>query len=141
MHKITDDEIITLLKENRFKATPQRLAICRFVLESHDHPSAEQIYTTIRKDYPTISLATVYKTLGLLDTIGLISELRFNATHTRYDPKMSLHINIICPKCLNIDDFESNSLNKTWQAIISDIEGEILGQRIDVYKLCKNCKK
>ena len=46
-----------------------------------------------------------------------------------------------CPKCLNIDDFESNSLNKTWQAIISDIEGEILGQRIDVYKLCKNCKK
>ena len=63
MHKITDDEIITLLKENRFKATPQRLAICRFVLESHDHPSAEQIYTTIRKDYPTISLATVYKTL------------------------------------------------------------------------------
>ena len=66
MHTVTDEEIISLLKGNSFKVTPQRLAICKSVLESHDHPSAEQIYKDIKKKHPTISLATVYKTLGLL---------------------------------------------------------------------------
>ncbi len=141
MNKITEEEIIALLKENLFKVTPQRLEICKIVLESQDHPSAEKIFTDIRKKHPTISLATVYKTLGLLEEIGLINELQFNDTHTRYDPKTSLHINIICPKCLNIKDYESDTLKKSWQTIISDIEGEIEGQRIDLYKICKNCKK
>ena len=141
MHKVTDEEIIKSLKENNFKITPQRLAICRSVLESDNHPSAEEIYKDIKKIHSTISLATVYKTLGLLVSIGLISELRFDEMHTRYDPKQSLHINIICPECLSISDFESNTLNKTWHSIVVEIEGEILGQRIDVYRLCKNCEK
>ena len=71
--------------------------------------------------------------------MGLISELRFDETHTRYDPKTSLHINIICPNCLEIHDFESESLNKKWQTIVEDIKGEVLGQRIDMYRLCENC--
>ena len=141
MHEVTDEEIIKLLKENNCKVTPQRLSICRSVLESHYHPSAEQIYKDIKKIHPTISLATVYKTLGLLVSIGLVSELRFDENHTRYDPKQSLHINIICPECLGIQDYETDSLKDTWNTIISDIEGEILGQRIDVYKLCKDCEK
>ena len=141
MHRISDEEIIKLLKEKRFKVTPQRLAICKYVLESHDHPSAEQVYAETKKKHPTISLATVYKTLGLLESLGLISELRFDENHSRYDPKVTLHINIICPKCLEVHDFESNTLNESWKRIISDIEGEILGQRIDVYKFCNKCEK
>ena len=98
-------------------------------------------YTRIRKEYPTISLATVYKTLALLESIGLVKELRFNEDLTRYDPKIDLHINIVCPKCFRIGDYESDTLNKLWQIIISDIKGEIQGQRIDLYKFCENCEE
>ena len=140
MSNLSKKEIIGILKNNNLKATPQRLAICKSVLSSTDHPSAEQVFESIKDNHPTISLATVYKTLSLLYEIGLLHELRFNEKHTRYDPKTTLHINIVCPKCMEISDHESKTLNSHWKEIISDIEGEILGQRLDVYKLCNNCR-
>ena len=139
MSKISEKEIIGILKENKLKVTPQRIAICKAVLSSANHPSVEQIFEIIKKDHPTISLATIYTTLSLLFEIGLVEELRFNGKHTRYDPKTTLHINIICPKCMEIQDYESNTLKTLWKKIISDINGEILGQRLDVYKLCEKC--
>ena len=141
MQKISEEEIIKILKENRFKVTPQRLAICKAVLSSTNHPSAEQVYENIKQKYPTISRATVYKTLSLLKEIGLISELRFNDTYTRYDPNISLHINIVCPVCLSIYDFKSEKLSNSWKSVISDIEGKIIGHRIDVYKICEKCEE
>ena len=138
--KISDDRIIQLLKQNNLKVTPQRLSICRVVLSSTNHPSAEEIYDIVKKEHRTISLATVYKTLNLLNKIGLISELRFNGNFSRYDSKSEVHINIVCPKCMKIEDYESKKLNEIWENILSDIKGDIKGQRIDVYKLCENCK-
>jgi Fur family peroxide stress response transcriptional regulator len=139
MSKFSEKEIIGVLKENRLKVTPQRIAICKAVLSSANHPSADQIFEIIKEDHPTISLATIYKTLTLLFEIGLVGELRFNGNHTRYDPKTTLHINIICPKCMKIHDYETNNLKTHWEKIISDINGEILGQRLDVYRLCEKC--
>ena len=141
MNNLSEKEIIGVLKNNNFKATPQRIAICKAVLSSTDHPSAEQVFEIIKKEHPTISLATIYKTLSLLLEIGLVDELRFNENHTRYDPKTILHINIVCPECMEIYDYESNILNTHWKKITSDIDGEILGQRLDVYRLCEKCKK
>ena len=139
MKKITEGEIIQFLKMKNLKATPQRLTICRVVLSSENHPSAEQIYEIVKKEHRTISLATVYKNLAILDEIGLIRELHFNGNSSRYDPRMSIHINIICPKCHTITDYESENLEKNWVKILDDIEGEIEGQRIDIYKKCEKC--
>ena len=139
MSDLTEKEIISVLKKNKFKATPQRIAICKTVLSSNNHPSAEQVFEIIKTEHPTISLATIYKTLSLLYEIGLVDELRFDNRYTRYDPKKDLHINIVCPNCMEIHDYESNTLTTHWQKIISDIKGDIQGQRIDVYILCENC--
>ena len=141
MEILSEDEIIKVLKKNNYKVTPQRLEICKTVLTSKNHPSFEEIYEKIKKKHPTISVATVYKTLILLEKIGLVNELHFNDNHTRYDPKTSLHINVVCPECMSIYDFESELLSKNWKSIISEIKGKITGQRIDVYKLCLKCSK
>ena len=141
MSQLSEKEIIRIFQENNFKVTPQRLAICRDILVSKNHPSAEQIYKDIKMKYPTISKATVYKTLSLLRNIGLINELHINDTFTRYDPKTSVHINIVCPHCLNIYDYESEEFNEIWNNIISKIEGEVISQNIDVYSLCKKCRE
>jgi Fur family peroxide stress response transcriptional regulator len=141
MNSISDKEIIEILKRSKLKATPQRIAICKTVLSSNSHPSAEHVFDKIKTEHPTISIATIYKTLSLLSEIGLVDELRFNENHTRYDPKTTLHINIVCSECMEIHDYESNSLKTYWEEIISDIDGEILGQRLDVYRLCENCKR
>jgi len=135
-----DQEIIDLFRENEFKVTAQRLAICKFIFSREDHPSADQIYQELKIDYPTISLGTIYKTLHLLKELGLIQELGFNEGSIRYDPDMELHINMVCSKCGKISDYKAENVKKLWSAIISDLGIKPKGHRIDIYYECDDCK-
>ncbi|MBN1682817.1 transcriptional repressor [Candidatus Bathyarchaeota archaeon] len=135
------NQIIAKFHEKGFKATPQRLAICKYVLLSKDHPTTDMIYNEVKQEYPTISLATVYQTLHLLSDIGLLQELDSNNGISRYDPKTSPHINIICKKCGKVEDYESERLEKFWSKIVDDLGFKPLGQRIDVYRYCEDCRR
>jgi Fur family peroxide stress response transcriptional regulator len=140
MSEIKKEELITLLRKNGLKATPQRLAICEFVLSSKNHPTAETILAEIRKEHRTVSQATVYKTLTLLRNLGLISELSFDNSHSRFDPNQEVHINIVCPSCEMISDHESDLVQDFWQDISLEIGEGIIGKRFDVYKTCNKCQ-
>jgi len=137
---LDNQELITIFRKNGFKVTSQRLAICKFILNRKDHPTAEQIYQGLIKNHPTISLGTIYKTLHLLKEIGLIQELGFNEGSIRYDPDMDLHINMVCYKCGKIYDYKAEDFNDQWLNIISNIGVNPLGQRIDIYYECEECK-
>jgi Fur family peroxide stress response transcriptional regulator len=91
--QISDAMIIETLRKNGYKATTQRIAICRFALHSRDHPTAQRIYSEVRKVHPTVSLATVYKTLQILTEHGLIQELDFPQSQARFDSYVKPHIN------------------------------------------------
>ena len=134
------NEVINFFREKGLKVTSQRLAICTFILSRKDHPTAEQIYQELRNEYPTISLGTIYKTLHLLQELGLIQELGFNEGSVRYDPDMELHINMVCSKCGKISDYKAENVEKLWSAIISDLGFKPKGQRIDIYFECNDCK-
>jgi Fur family peroxide stress response transcriptional regulator len=132
-------EVITKLRSKGYKVTPQRLAICKVILSSKDHPSADQIYQEVKKTYPAISLATVYMTLDLLRNLGLVQELGFSDRSARYDPNNSPHINIICPKCGKIYDYEATNVKKLWSRIVMETGLTPLRQRLDLYALCDKC--
>jgi Fur family peroxide stress response transcriptional regulator len=136
-----DQQLITKLHSKGYKATPQRLAICKLLLSSKNHPSADQIYEEVKKQYPTISLATVYFTLDLLRELGLVQELGFSDRSSRYDPNISPHINVICPRCGKIYDYEAASVKKLWSQIIAEIGLTPLRQRLDFYAFCDKCSK
>jgi len=61
-----------VLKEHGIQPTPQRLAVLQFVQENHAHPSADDVYSSVRRRCPTVSRATVYNTLNLLVEKGVI---------------------------------------------------------------------
>ncbi|MFX1279090.1 MAG: Fur family transcriptional regulator [Promethearchaeota archaeon] len=134
-----NQELIHIFKERGYKVTTQRLAICKFILSRRDHPSADQIYQRLRKDYPTISLGTIYKTIHLLKEIGLIQELGFNEGSSRYDPDMELHINMVCTKCGKIHDFKTEKVKELWNTIVSESGVKPKAQRIDLYYECEEC--
>ncbi len=134
------EELIDLFREYGLKVTAQRLAICKYILSRKDHPTAEQILVELRKEYPTISLGTVYKTLHLLKDLGLIQELGFNEGSVRYDPYMELHINMVCSNCGEIRDYKPEKMEKLWSAIIAESGVKPNGQRIDIYYECDKCK-
>ena len=140
MSEISEAELISILKENGLKVTPQRIAICNYILSSKEHPTADAIFNDIKEKYPSISQATVYKTIQLLKELGLIVELNFHNEHSHFDPNVSLHVNIICPKCGKIIDFESEIIAEFYEKLEAEIGGKISGQRFDIYKTCNDCK-
>ena len=81
------EQIIKALRDKGYRLTPQRLAMLRIIAQSEGHPSVEQIYEQIRADFPTTSLATIYKTLTLLKDMGEVLELNFATVGSRYDGK------------------------------------------------------
>ncbi|MDT8782145.1 MAG: transcriptional repressor [Candidatus Bathyarchaeota archaeon] len=137
---MNDQQLITMLREKGFKVTPQRLAICRFVLSSKEHPSVEKIYDKIQKVYPTISLATIYQTLHLLTKIGLLQEFALCNGSLRYDSNISPHLNLICKNCGKIIDYESEKINMFLSEIAKELELSLVGQHLELYVYCNQCK-
>ncbi len=135
-----EKELIELFRQKDLKVTTQRLLVTQYVLSHKDHPSADQIYNALKEDYPTISLATIYKTLNLLKDIGLVHELGFGEGAVRYDPNTHVHINLICTKCHDIKDYYPDDIESWWHQLTEKLDEEPVGQRIDIYYQCEKCK-
>ena len=73
--QIRFEQLITKLKELEYRLTPQRVELVRLIATSDGHPSASQLYDRIKIQFPTMSLATVYKTLDLLKELGEVLEI------------------------------------------------------------------
>ncbi len=105
-----------VLREMGCKVTPQRLAIYQVLKNCNMHPTAESIYNIISVDYPTMSLATVYKTLDLLKETGIIQELNIGGNTSRYDVIPKPHAHIVCTKCGKVENLDmpmsKNLMNK-----------------------------
>jgi Fur family transcriptional regulator, peroxide stress response regulator len=136
-----DQHIIDLLRKNNLKVTPQRLAITKYLLSRIDHPSADQIYHDLQTDFPSLSLGTIYKTLNSLKEIGVVQELGFGEGAVRYDPNAKVHINLVCTKCNSIHDYYPNQFQDSWDNLIKNLHVKPVGQRIDIYYKCEECKK
>src|SRR3972149_903313 len=87
------------IKDKGFKLTPQRMAILNYLEGNKTHPSIEAIFSAIKPDYPTLSLATVYNTIDALKKIGGVTEINIDSGRSHYDPDTRPHNHIICKQC------------------------------------------
>ena len=94
-----DSTIIKTFRNSGYRATPQRIAISRYILRNHEHPSAQKTYQEVKKTHPTVSLATIYTTIKILKKTGLICELKLPQSQTRYDPNTEPHAHLVCLQC------------------------------------------
>lgn len=121
------------------KLTPQRLAILRYLEGNKSHPSAEDVYSAVSKEFSTMSFATVYNTLEMLRDKGVLIELKVDPKRKRYDPDIKPHHHLICMKCKRLIDIYKRfklSLPKDMT------EGfEIKENHVEFYGLCPDCKK
>lgn len=95
-----------LLTERGYRVTSQRLGIYEYLLSCKSHPTADQIYKAVRRRFPMISLATVYRTLELLSRLGLVTQLGLAGQRSRYDGNPKVHVNLLCKRCQRIEDLE-----------------------------------
>ena len=131
-----------LLRElEKKRVTPQRIAIFRYLLSTDSHPTAQQIYSHVKEQFPTITLATVYKTLEMLEELGKAKELGFSGLSTRFEANMEPHINLICLKCGTIKDLnDKDSLEHLKSVVDNHTAFTIKDQRVEFYGYCAKCQ-
>lgn len=134
--------LMAVLKRRRCRLTPQRLAILGQVARSEGHPSIEEIYERLKGDFPTMSIATVYKTVTLLKELGEVLELSFPEEGVkRYDgAKPYPHPHLICVRCRKILDPEIGNLTPLVETAGRLTGFRILSHRLDLYGLCPDCQ-
>lgn len=137
------DILIKNLKANNLKVTPQRLIIYNYLATNLIHPSAETIYNSIKESNPTISLATVYKTLNSLKDANLIQEINIGEDSFRYDFQIMPHSHIVCTTCNDIIDyFPDKTFNNSTKVIIeAATDFKIDYQQMYFYGTCPECLK
>lgn len=130
--------VIHRLREQGYRFTPQRMAIVQTILESPDHPSAEEIYQQVSAVFPMISLATVYKTLEILRDIGEVMEFPVEG-RTRYDGNLQPHVHLICERCHSVTDWSNDAISIPEEAIApSGFRPRYY--RLEVHGLCPRCQ-
>jgi Fur family peroxide stress response transcriptional regulator len=125
-------------RDSGLKLTPQRLAILEYLDGNKEHPSAEDVYKTVSKKFPTMSLATVYNTLMILKQRGLVRELTMDPVKMRFDPQPTPHHHLICVDCRKIIDIHTR-----FKINLPEMEPEgfeIVGNHIEFYGRCSKCK-
>lgn len=128
-------EITELFRQNGLKATPQRIAVYKFLAENHIHPDVETVYNQVVQDNPSFSKTTVYNCLQALSSCGLLIPVKIDNEKIRYDADTSFHGHFICEKCGKIFDFKCSDEK------VFGIDGFEIRQK-DVYYsgICSCCK-
>jgi len=136
------DTMLQKLKGTGHRITPQRLAILKIIAENRNHPSAEAIFEQVKVNFPTSSMATVYKTLSVLKELGEVLELEFSSDYNRYDGNRPFpHPHLICTRCKKIIDPDLSGIAEITKNLASETGYKIISLRMDFYGLCPDCRK
>ena len=134
------ENISLIFKEKKLKLTPQRLAVYQYLKSTNEHPSAETIYNALQATYPTMSLATVYKSLKTLVEVNLVQELNVGEGNFRYDANCFEHCHIQCVKCGKVEDLMNLPLPNLNSIVEENSDYKVNWNKVFFYGLCKECQ-
>ncbi len=129
------------------KFTPQRRIVLEVFLENEtEHLSADDVFRLAKEKDNDIGLATIYRTLELLDEMTIIHKLHFGDGYSRYELVMQPqdehhHHHLICQDCKRILEVEEDLLNQLEQLIVAKMDFKIMDHRVQFYGYCSDCRK
>ena len=129
------------LEKNHLKQTRQREVVLQTFLEAKRHVTSEDLYQAVREQHANIGYTTVYRTMKLLVEAGLATERHFDDGITRYEIEQEHHDHLVCVKCGKIQEFESDSIERTQSEIAAQHGFEILRHRHELYGHCAACRE
>ncbi|RBW68115.1 peroxide-responsive transcriptional repressor PerR [Bacillus taeanensis] len=134
-------EAVHTLKTAGVRITPQRHAILEHLIESLSHPTADDIYKALEGKFPNMSVATVYNNLRVFKEVGLVKELTYGDSSSRFDCVTTDHYHIICDDCGKIVDFHYPGLDEV-ETLAEQVTGfKVSRHRMEIYGVCPNCIK
>lgn len=138
------DKIKNMLKEKGFKLTPQRRSVLGTILENQGkHLSAEEIYDLVKKPCPEIGLATVYRTMQVLDELGLVYKHNFDDGRIRYEITQNedhQHHHLVCKNCGKVIEVEEDLLEQLETQVEKKYNFSITDHNVKFFGYCNSCK-
>ena len=121
------------------KYSRQREAIIDFLQTRKDHPSADMVYMNVRKEFPNISLGTVYRNLTLLSDLGVILRLHLEDGVDHFDATTAPHFHFYCTRCKSVLDLDLEDSPSLVTSAQEQFAGKIQGHATYFYGLCDQC--
>ena len=139
------DQLKTLLREKGYKLTPQRRAVLNIIMENQgEHLNTEEIYDLVKVQCPDIGLATVYRTLQILDEMGLILKINLDDGCSRYEYNHHQddhqHHHLICQNCGKIIEVGEDLLEPLEEQITEKYQFTITDHKVKFFGLCAKCR-
>ncbi len=141
------EKFIGMLKDKGLKVTRQRLAILEVLAEQDGrHMTTEDIYDLVRKEFPEIGIATVYRTVQLLLEMQLVDRIELNDGCVRYEigrqfsgEEGHYHHHLVCKSCGKILSFDEDLLDELERQIENKTGFQIWDHELKFYGMCKDC--
>jgi Fur family peroxide stress response transcriptional regulator len=124
----------------KYKRSKQRERMLELLGQTEIHPTADWLYQKLKKEFPSLSLGTVYRNLNILVKQKLIQKLPFGSTHDRYEVIKYPHYHLVCEACGRVQDFDMpqySQINKQTQKMSGF---SISRHRIDFFGTCEKCQ-
>jgi Fur family ferric uptake transcriptional regulator len=137
------EEFQHLLKENTLKFTKQRELILKFLYQNEGHFTPEDVYTMLKQQYPDINIgiATVYRTLSLLETSHIASSISFGAQGKKYELGLKKHHDhLICSNCGKIVEFFDDTIENKQEEIAKKFNFKMTDHTMKIVGLCEDCQ-
>ena len=123
------------------RITRQRQVILEELKKARSHPTANEIYETVRSRLPRISLGTVYRNLEILSREGIIRKLELGGDQKRFDSELGGHYHARCIKCGSLDDISPRPIPDIEDAFRNVCGYQITGHQLVLTGLCPNCMR
>jgi Fur family ferric uptake transcriptional regulator len=127
--------------KKKFRMTRQRRIILEELRKLRSHPTADEVYDTVRKRVPRISLGTVYRNLEVLSQWGLARKLDLAGAPRRFDGSMEDHYHVRCVACGEVEDVPIEPMPDLEASIRSNTDFEIIGHRLNFLGFCPRCRR
>lgn len=139
------DKLKEQLKGQGYKLTPQRRAVLDVVIDNEGkHLSTEEIYDIVKKGCPEIGLATVYRTLQLLEKMGVICRMNFDDGCNRYElvhkNEDHQHHHLVCLTCGSVEEVEGDLLDDLEKKIENKYDFNITNHSVKFFGYCNKCR-
>ena len=137
------EKFMSLLKTNTLKFTKQRELILKFLYENEEHYTPEDIYMLIKKENPDINIgiATVYRTLTLLEDAGIASSISFGSQGKKYELGLKKHHDhLICTACGDIIEFYDETIEEQQEKIAKKFDFQMTDHTMKIVGICENCQ-
>ncbi len=134
----------SLLKRTKLKFTIQREVILETLYNSDEHLTPEDLHHLIQEKYPELKtgIATVYRTLALLEDSSMVTSLSFGAQGKKYElGAKEHHDHLICTECGSITEFVDEEIEKRQHSITDALGFQMSDHSMQIYGICKNCQK